>query len=142
MDQQQHRDISNLFNDDGEDDFQTRGQLAQSVGGVHADENCPNGFLYDASRRTSFVSIPSVVSSVAAVSDGAYHSVDFSVVSGDGSILNGDDCYTNTNERRNLLGGDQVTYRRQPRTICYRFIHIIDIFLSIVLFSPIVSIFW
>ena len=132
MDQQQ------LYDND-EDDYQARSQPQSVEVGVRADENGQvenGGLFYDASRRSSFVSIPSMVSTVVS-GDGAYHSVDFG--DSNGSILHDDN-----NERRNLLGDAQVTYRqqRQPRTLCYRFIHIIDIFLSIVLFSPIVSIFW
>lgn len=113
-------------------------------------------FLYDAttaSRRSSFVSIPSVAS-MGAASDGAYHSVDSDSENGrppqntleNNHVPDVDDDSNDDNERRNLLSGglvDEVIYRRRRRhTLFYRFVHIIDIFLSIVLFSPLVSIFW
>lgn len=44
-------------------------------------------------------------------------------------------------EERSLLE-DNTTYRRQHRSLFFRFINIIDAFLSIVIFSPLVSIFW
>ena len=101
-------------------------------------------YLSEVRSLSSYVSIPIENGESAA----ATTAVDLDSIYADRDYLsvNEDDQDENEAERSALLSHGDVDYRQsstqQPLSCLYRFIHLSDIFLSIVFFSPLVAIFW